>query len=152
MDELRLLQGVFKTGHGKLEAIAGYIEKVRKENSLDFLVDGIDEKKGELTFWFAGTQYYTKIRLTDRDVEDVGPEYRAPMGWLDWGRCNRFGRMEPPEQSNFYDEKGILCELDGKEYFCNMQTSANEQIMTVLLNTLSKLIRKTIAVNNVESV
>lgn len=147
-----MLQSVFKTGLGKLVVIDRYIEMVRKTNSLEFLIDGIDEKRGELNIWFAGSRYYIKIRLTDRDVEDVGPEYRAPMGWLDWGRYSRYGRMEPPEQSNFYDEKGILCELDGKEYFCNLQKSADEQMLTVLRNTLSKLIRKNIAVNNVESV
>jgi hypothetical protein len=109
---------------------------------------GVDAGEGELTFRFAGTRYYVRVRLTDRSVGDPGMSYSVPMGWLDWGRYGASGLREPAEQSNYYEERGILCDLDKDEFYCSLANFEDPRLQNGLLQKLARLAARTIAQNN----
>jgi hypothetical protein len=75
--------------------------------------------------------------------------YSVPMGWLDWGRYNASGLREAPEQSNYYEERGMLCDLDKDVFYCNLRSLEDERLQRGLLQKLTRLVRRTVAQNNV---
>jgi len=148
VQELQAIQAKFKQGLGKLKDVSACLGRMRKKTGLEISTDPIDEKGGELPFWFAGTQYYVRVRLTDRSIDDIGADARVPIGWLDWGRYGADGQRAPAEQTNFFDDRGILCELDKHEFYCNFQDCSEEQLQKGMLSTLQRLVGRTIVVNN----
>jgi len=148
MDELLALQGKFEQGLEKLELIKSCLAKLNKQTGLKVEVDAVDKRAGILTFWYAGGRYYVKIRLTDRGIDNIGTEHNVTIGWLDWGRFGSEGGLQEPEQSNYYDERGILCELEKEEFYCNFRNCNEEKLRRGMLYKLQRLIQKTIAVNN----
>ena len=93
-------------------------------------------------------RFYIRVRITDRDVDDVGTEYRVPVGWLDWGRIDDNDDRETPTQSNFYDERGILCELDKQEFYCSFKSCDDDRIRQAMTRKLGALVGRTISLNN----
>ena len=122
VDQLKGLQVKFRQGVEKLELLGACLEQLGRAQGLDLRVLGVDAEEGELGFRFAGTRYYVRARLTDRSVGDPGMSYSVPMGWLDWGRYNASGLREAPEQSNYYEERGMLCDLDKDEFYCSLRS------------------------------
>ena len=152
LDEMMAVQGKFKQGLEKLEFIKTCLAKLKKQTDLDVEVDQLDKREGILTFWFAGTRYYVKIRLTDRGVDNVGTDFNVTVGWLDWGRFTTGGERENPEQSNYFDERGILCEIEKEEFYCNFQNCNEEKLRKAMLHKLQRLVGRTITVNNALSI
>jgi hypothetical protein len=147
-DQLKELQVKFRQGVEKLELLGACLEKLGRAQGLDLKVLGVDAEEGELAFRFAGTRYYVRARLTDRSVGDPGMSYSVPMGWLDWGRYGAGGLREAPEQSNYYEERGMLCDLDKDEFYCNLSSFEDERLQRGLLQKLTRLVRRTVAQNN----
>jgi len=145
------LQLKFRQGLEKLELLGKCLARLGKAVGLDLTVLGMDTAEGELDFRFAGTRYYVRLRLTDRSVGDPGMSYSVPMGWLDWGRYNAAGQREPPEQANYYEEQGILCDVDKEEFFCNFSSCEEERLQRGLLQKLARLVGRTVAQNNVRA-
>ena len=148
MDEMKAVQGKFKQGLEKLELIKSCLSKLKKQTDLEVEAEPVDSREGVLAFWFAGTRYYTKIRLTDRGVDNIGTDYNVAIGWLDWGRFGAAGNREAPEQSNFFDDRGILCEMEKEEFYCNFQNCNEEKLRRAMLYKLQRLVDRTITVNN----
>jgi hypothetical protein len=148
LDEMEAMQGKFKQGLEKLELIKSCLAKLKKRTNLDVEAEPVDKQEGILTFWFAGTRYYVKIRLTDRGVDNIGTDYNVAIGWLDWGRFGAAGNREAPEQSNFFDERGILCEIEKEEFYCNFQNCNEEKLHRAMLYKLQRLVSRTITANN----
>jgi hypothetical protein len=148
LDEMKAVQGKFKQGVDKLELVKSCLAKLNKQTGLDVEVDSLDKREGILTFWFAGTRYYVKIRLTDRGIDNIGTDYNVAIGWLDWGRFDARGYRDLPEQSNYFDERGILCQLEKEEFYCNFQNCDEEKLRKGMLYKLQRLVGRTITVNN----
>ena len=142
------LQLKFHQGLEKLGLLGKCLEKLGKAAGLDLAVLGVDSGEGELAFRFAGTRYYVRVRLTDRSVGDPGMSYSVPMGWLDWGRYGAAGLREPAEQSNYYEERGMLCDLDKDEFYCSLRSFEDERLQKGLLQKLARLVGRTVAQNN----
>jgi hypothetical protein len=152
VEQLKGMQVKFRQGVEKLELLGKCLETLGRAQGLDLRVLGIDAEQGELGFRFAGTRYYVQVRLTDRSVGDSGMSYNLPLGWLDWGRYNPAGQREPPEQSNFYEERGVLCDLDKEEFYCSFASCADERLQRGLLQKLARLVGRTVAQNNIRAV
>ena len=148
LDEMKALQGKFKQGLEKLELIKSCLGKLKKQTGLEVEADPVDSQEGLLTFWFTGTRYYVKIRLTDRGVDNIDTEYNVAIGWLDWGRYGIEGNREAPDQSNYFDERGILCEMEKEEFYCNFQNCNEEKLRRAMLYKLQRLVGRSITVNN----
>ena len=149
-EEFKAIDTKFKLGLEKLERLQKCLQYLAQDEKVDLPMEPLDRKSGELIFWYAGTRYYIKIRITDRDVDDLEPGYRVPIGWLDWGRFSQGLVHEPAEQSNFYDERGILCDVDKEEFYCTFSDCGDERVKNGLMNKLHRLTAKTIAINNAE--
>ena len=149
VEQLKGLQVKFRQGVEKLELLGKCLEKLGRSQGLDLSVLGVDAEHGELKFRFAGTRYYVCARLTDRSVGDPGMSYSVPMGWLDWGRYGATGLREPAEQSNYYEERGMLCDLDKDEFYCSLASFEDERLQRGLLQKLARLVGRTVAQNNV---
>ena len=145
---LKAVKQKFDQGVGKLHLLERCLGQLGSDQRLDVLVEPVNETLGELTFWFAGTRYYVRVRITDRETDDVGVDYRVPIGWLDWGRHNARGQVEPPEQSNFYDQRGILCEMEKDEFYCSFEDCGDNRVASGLTKKLERLVGRTIALNN----
>jgi hypothetical protein len=152
LDEMKGVQGKFKQGLEKLELVKSCLTKLKAQTGLEVETDSVDKREGVLTFWFAGTRYYVKIRVTDRGIDNIGTDYNVAIGWLDWGRSTAAGDRESPEQSNYYDERGILCELEKEEFYCNFENCDEEKLRRGMLYKLQRLVGRTIAVNNATAV
>ena len=94
--ELKNVHSKFKQGLQKLTLLKTCLARLTEKGTAEISVKDISTESGELCFWYAGTRYYIKIRITDRSIENVEPEYKVPIGWLDWGEfdiefviCNR---------------------------------------------------------------
>jgi len=151
VDQLKGLQVKFRQGVEKLHLLGKCLEKLGRDQGLDLRVLSVEEEEGELVFRFAGTRYYVRARLTDRSVGDPGMSYSVPMGWLDWGRYGTSGQREPTEQANYYEERGILCDLDKDEFYCNFTSCEDERLQRGLLQKLTRLVGRTVAQNNVRA-
>ena len=156
LEELKAMQAIFRDGLEKLSLLKTYLADTKARNALDIEIEKVNERDGVLNFWFAGTKYYVKARITDRNIDDrgleddIGLEYRVPIGWLDWGGYNSRDQREIPEQSDYYDDRGILCNLDQEEFYCSLQPGDN-RLEKVLLQKLQRLVGKTVAMNNSRS-
>ena len=148
LDEMKSVQAKFKQGLEKLDLIRSCLAKLNKQAGLEVEADSVDKREGSLDFWFAGTKYYVKIRLTDRGIDNVGTDYNVAIGWLDWGRCDPAGNRLTPEQSNYFDERGILCEMEKEEFYCNFQNCSEDKLRRAMLHKLQRLVGRTITVNN----
>ena len=148
LDEMKAVQGKFKQGLEKLELIKSCLAKLKKQTGLEVEAGPVDSREGLLTFWFAGTRYYVNTRLTDRGVDNIGTDYNVAIGWLDWGRFGTEGKRESPEQSNYFDERGILCQMEKEEFYCNFQNCNEEKLRKAMLYKLQRLVGRTITVNN----
>lgn len=148
-DELKTIAVKFQQGIEKLKLLQSCLRELQKLYGYDLPIEGINENAGELIFWFAGSKYYIKIRITDKDVDQQQPEYKVPIGWLDWGRFNSEGLRETPENTNYFDERGILCELEKKEFYCNFKDCGDERIIRGLTQKLQKLVSRALAINNI---
>ena len=151
-EQLKEMQVKFRQGLEKLDLLCKCLAMVGQAQQLELHMLGLDREEGELAFRFAGTRYYVRIRLTDRQVGYPGAAYSVPTGWLDWGRYGPDGRREPPEQANYYEERGILCDLDKDEFYCNFASCDDERLQRGLLQKLSRLVERTVALANVRSV
>jgi hypothetical protein len=152
VEQLKGLQVKFRQGVEKLGLLGQCLDGLGRSQGLDLRVLGVDPEEGELCLRFAGTRYYVRVRLTDRSVGDPGMSYSVPMGWLDWGRYNAAGLREPAEQSNYYEERGLLCELDKDEFYCSLTHCEDERLQRGLLQKLARLVGRTVAQNNARSV
>ncbi len=148
VEQLKGLQIKFRQGLEKLELLGACLEKLGRSQGLDLRLQGVQAEEGELCFLFAGTRYYVRLRLTDRSVGDPGMSYSVPMGWLDWGRYSAGGQREPPEQSNYFEERGLLCDLDKDEFYCSLRSFEDERLQKGLLQKLARLVGRTVAQNN----
>jgi hypothetical protein len=148
LDEMKAVQEKFEQGLERLELIKSCLAKLKKQTDLEVDADPVDKREGLLTFWFAGTRYYVKIRLTDRGVDNIGTDYNVAIGWLDWGRYGATGAPQAPEQFNFFDDRGILCEMEKEEFYCNFQNCNEEKLRRAMLYKLQRLVGRTITVNN----
>jgi hypothetical protein len=151
VEQLKGLQIKYRQGLEKLEMLGKCLAKIGQAQGLDVRVLGVNGEEGELTFRFAGTKYFVRVRLTDRSVGDPGMSYAVPMGWLDWGRFARGGQREAPEQTNYFEEQGILCDVDKDQFYCNFQNCDDERLTRGLLQKLERLVGRTVALNNVQS-
>jgi hypothetical protein len=151
VEQLKGLQVKFRQGVEKLGLLGQCLDGLGRSQGLDLRVLGVDPEEGELCLRFAGTRYYVRVRLTDRSVGDPGMSYSVPMGWLDWGRYNAAGLREPAEQSNYYEERGLLCELDKDEFYCSLTHCEDERLQRGLLQKLARLVGRTVAQNNARS-
>ncbi len=147
-DELKAIGGKFRQGIEKLRLLETCLTSLASGMRLDLHSKGVDEERGELTFLFSGMRFYVRVRITDRDVDDVGTEYRVPVGWLDWGRFDANDARENPIQSNFFDERGILCEIGKQELYCNFENCDDEQVRRAMLQKFNALVDRAIAANN----
>jgi hypothetical protein len=148
LDEMKSVQAKFRQGLEKLDLIRSCLAKLNKQTGLEVEADSVDKREGSLGFWFAGTRYYVKIRLTDRGIDNVGTDYNVAIGWLDWGRYDPAGGRLTPEQSNYFDERGILCEMEKEEFYCNFQNCSEDKLRKAMLYKLQRLVGRTITVNN----
>ena len=144
--ELQSIQHKFDQGNAKLTLLSDCLLHINDKHEINLVVESIDQKRGELKFWFAGANYYAKVRISDRGIDDIGTSYRVPIGWIDWGRYSH--DADPPIQSNFYDERGILCEEEKQEFYCSFEACDDEKTASVLIRTLQMLASRSIAVNN----
>jgi hypothetical protein len=152
VEQLKGLQIKFRQGLEKLELLGKCLARIGQAHGLDIGLLGVDGEQGELTFRFAGTKYYVRVRLTDRSVGDPGMSYAVPMGWLDWGRFGASGERQAPEQTNYYEERGLLCDLDKDQFYCNLQSCDDQRLARGLLQKLERLVVRTVALNNVQVV
>lgn len=150
-EELKALQAKFHQGMEKLGLIRSCLAGLQQRAGLEVATEEVDPRQGELCFWFAGQRYYVRVRLTDRGVDNVGAAYNVPIGWLDWGRFSAQGVREAPEQSNYFDDRGILCELEKEEFYCNFRDCEDQRLLKGMLLKLQRLVGRTIAVNNARS-
>lgn len=150
-DELVAVGTKYKQGLEKLRLLQKCLDLLPKSSNIDLISDGIDEKRGEFAFWFAGTRYYVRIRVTDQNVEESPEEYRVPIGWLDWGRYGTDGRSGAPEQSNFFDERGVLCDFEKEQFYCNLEDCGQDRLKRALMGKLQKLVTRSVALNNAVS-
>jgi len=146
--ELTAISNKFTQGLEKLKRLEKCLEFLAGEMEFRLESHQIDPVRGELAFTFAGMRFYIRIRVTDRDVDDVGTEYRVPIGWLDWGRFDENDQREAPIQSNFYDDRGILCELEKDEFYCDFQSCSDDRVRRGIVLHLRSLVGRSIALNN----
>ena len=73
--------------------------------------------------------YYVCVRITDRDIDDIGSEYRISVDLLDCGRIDDKGDPETQIQSNYYDDQGILCELEKEEFYCDFSNCDDDRVL-----------------------
>jgi hypothetical protein len=146
--ELVAISGKFRQGLERLKRLEKCLEVLAGELKLSIDSHQIDSERGELVFVFAGMSFYIRIRVTDRHVDDVGTEYRVPIGWLDWGRLDENDRRDAPIQSSFYDDRGILCEFGKEEFYCSFDDCSDERARRGMLVYLSTLVGRSIALNN----
>ena len=150
-DEFVTIQGVYRLGLDTLASLEGCLRNVADAHKLSLETEGVDRLRGELTFWFAGARYYVRIRITDRNIDDsgdVGTEYRVPSGWLDWGRFDVNDLREQSTQNNSFDERGMLCEVDSEEFYCDFTHCDDPRVSAGLMSKLNRLVGRTIALNN----
>ena len=147
-EELLAIQKKFEQGVEKLKLLKRCLATVTKGMGISINSESEDMAGGELRFWFAGMDFYVRIRITDRDVDDVGPEYRVAVGWLDWGCIDTDGTLDAPMLTDFYDERGILCELEREEFYCNFTDRDDQRVHESIRLKLGKLVGRSIAVNN----
>lgn len=147
-EELKALQAKFHQGVEKLNLIKGCLAGLKQRAGLEVPTEEVSLREGELCFWFAGQRYYVRIRLTDRGVDNVGADFNVPIGWLDWGRFSPQGTREAPEQSNYFDDRGILCELEKDAFYCNFKDCEDDRLLKGMLLKLQRLAGRTIAINN----
>ena len=152
IQELKAIQATFEQGIRKLKLLSDCLGRAGEHQGLDIRVEAVDERRGELSFSFAGMMYYVKIRITDRGVDDVGASYRVPNGWLDWGRYTIAGHRESPDETNYYDDRGILCEEDRQEFYCSFADCGDERVVNGLTRKLQRLAAGTIAANNASAI
>ena len=145
-EELKTIQAKFRQGIEKLELLSQCLTNLAEKQGFDITIEGLDRTAGELTFWFSGARYYIHIRITDRDVDDMEPGFRVPMGQLDWGRY--YNGRETPDQTNYYDERGILCELEKEEFYCSFGDCDDPRVAMGITSVLKKMVTRTIAINN----
>jgi hypothetical protein len=148
IEELQAMQGKYKQGVEKLKELSACLGRLRERTGLEIATDPVDERQGELPFWFAGARYYVRIRITDRSIDDIGADARVPIGWLDWGRYDGECHREPAEQTNYFDDRGILCEVEKEEFYCNFRNCDDKRLTKGLLSKLQRLVGRTVAVNN----
>ena len=148
LNEIKAVAAKFKQGLEKLELLKMCMASFASAEGLPITAGAVDEGIGELTFYFAGMRFYIRIRVADRDVDDVGTEYRVPIGWIDWGRIGPDGAYHEPDQSNFFDERGILCELEKEEFYCSFQNCEDERAVRGMASRFSQLISRAITINN----
>ena len=151
-EEFKAIDKKFKQGLEKLEQMRQCLKHVAGKEGIDLPIDQLDRKAGELTFWYAGTKYYIRIRITDMDVDDLEPGYRVPNGSLDWGRYTASDRRESAEQTNYYDERGIMCDVGKEEFYCTFADCDDKKVRTGLMDKLHRLASRTIAINNIEGI
>lgn len=147
-DELKIIAVNFQQGIEKLTLLRVCLQALQKQHGYKLPIEGIDKNAGELIFWFAGSKYYVKIRITDKDVDEQQPEYKVPIGWLDWGRFNGDGLRETPENTNYFDDRGILCELEKEEFYDDFKDCGDERIIRSLTQKLQKLVSRALTINN----
>ena len=147
-EEFKSIQSKFRQGVEKLELVQQCLVNLAQNNDIDIAIDALDKRAGELTFWFAGTRYYVRIRITDRDVDDLEPGFRVPIGLLDWGRYGNRNQSETPDQTNYYDERGLLFELDKEDFYCGFSSCSDPRVVRSLTSVLQKLATRTIAISN----
>ena len=147
-EELIAIQEKFDQGVQKLYLLNTCLQSVSAAMGLKVTATPVEESRGMLRFCFAGADYYVRVRVTDRDVDDVGGEYRVPIGWLDWGLINDDGVADGAVQSNYYDDRGILCELEKEEFYCDFSSCGDDRVHRGMSSNLSKLVGRSIALNN----
>jgi len=148
IEELQAMQAKFKQGLEKLSELSACLGRLRKRTGLEVATDPVDDRQGELPFWFAGTRYYVRIRIADRSIDNIGADARVPIGWLDWGRCDGERSREPAEQSNYFDDRGVLCTFEKDEFYCDFRSCDEERLQKGMLSTLQRLVSRTVAVNS----
>lgn len=146
--ELIAINNKFNQGVEKLERLETCLGTVAGAANLQIESHGVDALRGELGLTFAGMKFYVRVRITDRDVDDVGTEYRVPIGWLDWGRFDNNEVREPPMMSNFYDDRGILCQIEKEEFYCSFNDCTEDRVRRGMLHHLGALVGRTIVLNN----
>ena len=146
--ELLAISGKFRQGLERLKRLDECLDVLAGELKLSVDSHQIDSVRGELVFVFAGMKFFIRIRVTDRDVDDVGTDSRVPIGWLDWGRFDENDCRDAPIQSNFYDDRGILCEYGKDEFYCSFDDCTDERARHGMLIHLSALVGRSIALNN----
>jgi hypothetical protein len=150
-EEFKAIDQKFRQGLGKLEQLRTCMQQFAENQGVHLPLEDLDTTAGELAFWYAGTRYYVRVRISDRDVDDLEPGYRVPIGWLDWGRYAPSGARDQAEQSNYYDERGVLCDKEKEEFYCTLDDCSDSMVRDVLSSKLQRLVTRTIAINNVEA-
>lgn len=56
IEELQGMQAKFKQRLDKLKELSACLGRLRKKSGLEITTDPIDDSRGELPFWFAGTR------------------------------------------------------------------------------------------------
>ena len=147
-EELKTIEAKFSQGIEKLNRLTECFQELKKRGLVGITIEEVDTVNGELTFYSAGTRYYVRIRITDRSLEDIGTDYKVPLGWLDWGSFDINNLRMHPDHSNFYDDKGVFWELEGKEFYSDLKNCEDEKLTKAMLLKLQRLAAATIARNN----
>ena len=124
------------------------MNRLVEEGLVEMNIETVDTVNGELTFYLAGAHYYVRIRITDRSIEDIGTDYKVPIGWLDWGTFDINDNRQKHLQSNYFDERGILCDMEKEEFYCDFSNCDDPRIRQGLLLKFQRLVGHTIAQNN----
>jgi hypothetical protein len=147
-EELKSVQSKFNQGLEKLELVRNCLLRLAEIGSVEMDIAAVDKQRGELTFFLAGGRYYVRIRITDRSIEGVGADYNVPIGWFDWGAFDINEVRQKQIQSNYFDERGILCDMEKEEFYCDFSDCDDPRIQEGLMLKLQRLVGRTIARNN----
>lgn len=147
-EELKRVQSKFNQGLQKLELVRNCLSRLAQIGSVEMHIGAIDNERGELAFFFAGVRYYVRIRITDRSIEGVGADYNVPIGWFDWGAFDINDVRQKHIQSNYFDERGILCNIEKEEFYCDFSDCDDPRIQEGLQLKLQRLVGRTVAQNN----
>ena len=151
LEEVKAIQKKFVQGVEKLKKLKTCLSEICSREGIKVETGAIETRDGVFSFWFAGSRYYVKIRISDRALEDIGTAQKVPLGWLDWGRYNESGSRETGLYTNFFDDKGLLCEAEKEEFYCDLADCSKEKLRRGMLAILQKLVDRTITVNNTVS-
>ena len=116
VQELQAMQAKFKQGLGKLKELSACLGRMRKRTGLEIVTDPIDEKAGELPFWFAGTRYFVRVRLTDRSIGLLSAGFAVTPS-----TCNRYQTYSERDSAN----RGSRPALQVSRRSCSCQYAAS---------------------------
>ena len=128
-DDLKELSDAFEAGLKILKGIEDCFPQFMKRFEVSVKIDPVDEKHGELVFWFAGKKMYAVVyvaRFTNK------AEARETVNQIRWGNFNEMDEKEEAIVVTPYGEEtkvSVTETINGKSRELILDTEARNDTM-----------------------